>query len=198
MKQRINLYSFTVSQSVWRQYSPFPQIAVGLLLVALLLTLLAVMDKNKLDDELRRLVTQREQMEQQIEQLAALNNEAVNEALQQEVVVLETQLAVRQATMESITAQGAANNTGFSPYLQGLAKQHFEGLWLTSIELVHGGERMGIQGFALQPELVPRYIRKLRNEAVFTGTEFDIFSLERPADNSPLAFDVAAVVEAKQ
>ena len=198
MKQQINLYSFTASQSIWRQYSPFPQVAIGLVLVLLILTLLSVMDKTKLDSELQRLTAQRDQLTQQTEQLAALNNETVNEALQQEVTALEARLAVRQARMESITAEGAANDTGFSPYLEGLAQQHFEGLWLTSIELVQGGDRMGLEGFAGQPELVPRYIRNLSNERVFAGTEFDVFSLERPDGNSALAFDVTAVVEAEQ
>jgi len=198
MKQQVNLYDFVASQSVWRQYSPFPQAALGLLLVLFVLTLFAVMDKSKVDAELQQLTAQRDQLEQQSEQLSAINNEALTAALQQEVTALENQLAVRQSTMESITAEGAANDTGFSPFLEGLARQHFDGLWLTVIELVQGGDRMGLKGFAGAPELVPRYIGKLSNERVFAGTEFDVFSLERADGNRALAFDVTADVEAGQ
>jgi len=198
MKQRINLYNFVASQSVWRQYSPFPQAAIGLLLVLLVLTLFAVMDKSKADTELQQLTAQRDQLEQQAEQLSAINNEALTTVLQQEVSALENQLAARQSTMKSITEEGAANDAGFSPFLEGMARQHFEGLWLTAIELVQGGDRMGLKGFAGAPELVPRYIGKLSNERVFAGTEFDVFSLERTDDNRALAFDVTAVVEAEK
>jgi len=198
MKQQINLYSFTAGQSVWRQYSPFPQAAIGLALVLLVLTILSVMDKTKLDAELRTLTNQHDQFAQQLQQLSAINNESTIETLQQSVSGLEGELAVRQATMTSIKAEGAANAMGFSSHLEGLARQHFEGLWLTSIELVQGGERMGLAGFAGEPEMVPRYIRNLSNEEAFTGTEFDVFSLERLQESRALAFDVTAITEVEQ
>jgi len=198
MTQQINLYSFAARQSVWRQYSPFPQAAIGLTVVLLVLTILAVMDKAKLDAEFRTLTNQHDQFAQQLQQLSAINNESTIETLQQSVSGLEGELAVRQATMTSIKAEGAANSRGFSSHMEGLARQHFEGLWLTSIELVQGGERMGLAGFAGEPEMVPRYIRNLSNEKAFSGTEFDVFSLERLQESRALAFDVTALTEVEQ
>ena len=198
MKQRINLYRYTARQSVWRQYSPFPQAAIGLVLVLLVLTIFAVMDKTKLDAELRTLSNQHDQFALQLQQLSAINNESTIETLQQSVSKLEADLAVRQATMTSIKAEGAANSLGFSSHLEGLARQHFDGLWLTAIELIEGGERMGLAGFTGEPEMVPRYIRNLSNEKVFSGTEFDVFRLERLQDSAAMAFDVTAVAEVEQ
>jgi len=198
MTQQVNLYSFAARQSVWRQYSPFPQAAIGLTVVLLVLTILAVMDKAKLDAEFRTLTNQHDQFAQQLQQLSAINNESTIETLQQSVSGLEGELAVRQATMTSIKAEGAANSRGFSSHMEGLARQHFEGLWLTSIELVQGGERMGLAGFAGEPEMVPRYIRNLSNEKAFSGTEFDVFSLERLQESRALAFDVTALTEVEQ
>jgi len=82
--------------------------------------------------------------------------------------------------------------------MKGLSRQHFDGLWLTSFELQRGGERLGIKGVTGEPELVLRYIRQLGNEAVFAGTEFNVFSLEKLQTGSALAFDVTAVLEAGQ
>jgi len=198
MKQQVNLYRFAVRQSVWRQYSPFPQAAIALLTVLLLLTVFAVMDKAKLNGQLQTLNKQHDQISQQLQQLSSIDNGSTIEVLQQNIADLEVELTVRQATMTSIKAEGAVNNTGFSLHLEGLARQHFDGLWLTTIELVHGGERMGLAGVAGEPEMVPRYIRNLSNEKVFAGTEFDVFSLERSQDGVALIFDVSAITEVEQ
>lgn len=198
MKQRINLYQITVSDSVWRTYLPFPQIAIGLLLVMLVLTVMTVLDKTKSETELQRLADQHYQLAGQLGNVNAPENRQVSEVLQKEVLSLEARLNARQATLEGIKAEGVGNGVGFSSYMEGLARQHFEGLWLTSFELQQGGERMGLQGVTDKPEWVPRYIRSLGNESVFAGTEFNVFSLEKSDLEPALVFDVTAVLEANK
>ncbi len=198
MKQRVNLYSFTAQQSIWRQYSPFPQAGIALVLALIILTVFSWLDKNNLDAQLNTLTQQHDQLAQQLEQLSANNNDAQVDSLQQRVKGLESELAVRQATMVGIKAQGAANSIGFSTHFEGFARQHFNGLWLTAIDLGEGGQRIGLEGFATEPSMVPRYIRNLRNEKVFAGTEFDVFNLQRAEDSSALAFIVTAVSEVEQ
>lgn len=198
MIQRVNLYSLTAQQSIWRQYSPFPQAGIALALVLIILTVFSWLDKNELDAQLNMLTQQHDQLAQQLEQLSANNNDAQVDRLQQRVQGLENELAVRQATMVGIKAQGAANSIGFSTHFEGLARQHFNGLWLTAIDFDEGGQRIGLEGFATEPSMVPRYIRKLRNERVFAGTEFDVFNLQRAEGSSALAFVVTAVSEVEQ
>lgn len=198
MKQQVNLYSFTARQSIWRQYSPFPQVAIGLALILMMLTVFSWLDKNELDKQLHTLSKQHDQLAQQLEKLSGLNNDAEVVQLQQSVRGLEAELTVRQATMSSIKAEGAANSVGFSLHLQGFARQHFEGLWLTAIDLAEGGQRIGLEGFAGEPAMVPRYIGNLSNEKIFAGTEFDVFNLQRAEDNAALAFAVTAVSEVEQ
>ncbi|MEH6358642.1 MAG: PilN domain-containing protein [Pseudomonadales bacterium] len=198
MTQRINLYQASISDSVWRTYSPFPQIAIGLLLVMLALTVLASLDKTKSEAELQRLTAQHDQIAAQVAILNAPENREVSEVLQKEVLSLETRLNTRQSVLEGIKAEGVGNGAGFSSYMEGLARQHFEGLWLTSFELQQGGERMALKGVTDKPEWVPRYIRSLGNESVFAGTEFNVFSLEKSDKGAALVFDVAAVLEASK
>jgi len=198
MKQRVNLYQVSVSDSVWRAYSPFPQVAIGLLLAMLVLTVMAVLDKTKSEVELQRLTAQHDQIAAQVAILNAPENRQISEVLQKEVLSLEVRLNTRQATLEGIKAEGVGNGAGFSSYMEGLARQHFEGLWLTSFELQQGGERMALKGVTDKPEWVPRYIRSLGNESVFAGTEFNVFSLEKSDKGSALVFDVAAVLEANK
>mgnify|MGYP000026477946 CR=1 FL=1 len=198
MKQRVNLYSFKAEQSIWLQYSPFPQAAIGLVVVLMVVTAFSWFDKNKLDGELQTLTQQHNQLNQQLEQLSLLNGEATMNSLQADVASLEAELATRQSTMTSIKEEGAANSQGFSMYLEGLARQHFGGLWLTAIELTQGGGNIGLEGFAGEPEMVPRYVGRLGNEQVFNGTEFDVLEVQRKQGAPVLEFAVTAVTEVER
>lgn len=198
LKQQVNLYSFTPKASIWRQYSPFPQAGIGLLLVFILVTFFSWQDQQKLQQELHALTAQHGQMAQRLAQVKGLDNEGQLESLQTEVTALTSLLAQRQSTLSGIKAEGVANGTGFSAYMQGLARQHFDGLWLTSIRLQQGGARIGLAGYAGEPDMVPRYIRRLGHEVAFAGTEFDAFNLEKTNTNSAVAFDVHAIAEVKE
>lgn len=198
MKQSVNLYSFTARQSIWRQYSPFPQAGIGLLLILLMLTVFSWLDKSKLDAQLDTLSGQHDQLVAQLERLSNLNNDGAVEQLQHRVRELEARLAQRQAVMGSVKAEGAANSHGFSLYLQGFARQHVDGVWLTQINLADGGQRIGLEGYASKAAMVPRYIGRLGNEKVFSGTEFDVFNLQQDTRSDALAFAVTAIAEVEQ
>lgn len=91
-----------------------------------------------------------------------------------------------------ILSEGEYGNThGFADHLQGLSKQHIDGIWLTRFTIDQGGKNLSISGGSLEPELVPKFLQRLGSEASFSGKEFKSFVLSR-ADikNSWVNFDL--------
>ena len=66
---------------------------------------------------------------------------------------------------------------GLSVFLEGFARQHVEGTWLTQVRVRAGGRSIGLQGKALLPDLVPAYIDRLSKEPVLQGTSFSNMEL---------------------
>jgi hypothetical protein len=61
---------------------------------------------------------------------------------------------------------------GLSVFLEGFARQHVEGTWLTQVRVRAGGRSIGLKGNSLIPDLVPAYIGRLSEEPVLRGTSF--------------------------
>lgn len=70
---------------------------------------------------------------------------------------------------------------GLSVYLEGFARQHVEGTWLTRVRVRSGGSTIGLDGRALLPDLVPAYLDRLSREAVFRGKAFSSLELSTEA-----------------
>lgn len=113
----------------------------------------------------------------------------VDAGLEAEVTNLQAQLNTRQATLNNLGIGAAGSEVGYAEYLRALARQSLAGLWLTGFKVAKGGTEIEIIGRALQPELVPYYIRRLNQEQALRGRTFDSLSMTRregplPADAS--------------
>ena len=89
----------------------------------------------------------------------------------------------------SYLSQNSSKNTkGFHAYLDALANQKVDGLWLKQIMLSHSGSHITLAGSTYKPELLPQYIAKLGQEAAFIGSTFANMQLTRPLpdDESPV------------
>ena len=73
------------------------------------------------------------------------------------------------------------NTKGFSGYLEGLARQHLEGVWLTGVTISDGGEHLGLTGSTVDAQRVPRYLQQLSAEQAYKGREFKTFQMQRGA-----------------
>jgi len=100
-------------------------------------------------------------------------------ALAKAVQQLAKRVETKGRVLAVLTGKRFGNTEGFVPQLTGLARQRIEGLWLTELRLYGGGTRLDMAGNALKPELVPRYLQRLSNEEVFSGTAFETFRLAR-------------------
>lgn len=116
----------------------------------------------------------------QIERLRAAGTRTPSKLLQEEVARQEAQLKARQAVVALLQGGELGNKQGFSEYFRALSRQTGDGLWLTRFRVAGSGE-VSIGGGALNPELVPAYIAKLKRETVFAGKTFSTLEM-RVAD----------------
>jgi len=100
---------------------------------------------------------------------------------------LEAQVARMQGELQSlrdvqsVLERGELGNTaGYSEYWRAFARQSVHGVWLTGVTVVGAGKEIGLEGRALQPELVPGYIQRLTREAVLQGKTFGSLEISRP------------------
>lgn len=196
LRQQINLYEAPPEPDVWRDYSPFPQVGAGLVLMLALVYLFTLWSHWGLQDQLQEVQQQYQLGQQNIDKLKQqLPAPVVDNALLAEVSALEQREKAGRELLKALNVERIGNADGFSGYLEGLARRHSEGLWFTRIELQQGGAWIGLQGQTARPEWVPQLIRNLGQEPVFSGTEFDIFNLTTGPAGRVMSFEVRAEQE---
>lgn len=73
---------------------------------------------------------------------------------------------------------------GFSEFLIALARQHVNGMWLTSVALTNKGREVELEGRSTRAELVTEYLARLNFEPEFTGVRFQGFRISKPESKS--------------
>lgn len=133
----------------------------------------------------RALHSLEEQQHRQDATLVALNAartaDAPPEQMQARVAMLTAELAVRTRTLELLRSGTAGQVGGFSTRLTALAHRPTPGLSIDHVVLSGMSDAMTVGGTALEPDLVPRYLRGLAEEGALTGARFDELVIERPA-----------------
>lgn len=94
-----------------------------------------------------------------------------------EIAEAQETLAMLEGASATIKRGGFGDTRGFSEYFRAFARQNIEGVWLTSVDIASGGERIGVQGNALQAALVPQYMARLSQEPVMKGKSFGRFDI---------------------
>ena len=187
MSQQVNLY-----QPIFRTQPKVFSATTILQASALLLVGLSFIygyarwQDAKLDHEIKSLQTRQDAMLKQIEDFNTrfpVRQKSV--ALEKQLTDLTAQRAGRARAIEILSSGVLDNTQGFSTYLEGLARQHVEGLWLTGLSISNGGEQLGLTGSTVEAQLVPHYLQQLAAEKAFNGREFKTFQLTRGAAAPP-------------
>lgn len=106
--------------------------------------------------------------------------------LETRVMVLATEVGRAHKLADALSAGAFGNAAGMSDYLVALARQRIEGLWLTRIDILQGGQTLDLSGRSLEAERVPQYLQGLSTERVFNGRTFGQLKLQR--DDTGLDF----------
>jgi len=82
------------------------------------------------------------------------------------------------------------HNQSFAGMLTALTEVQQSGLWLQEVRFDTEVGGLTLNGFALQPEAVPAYLKKLGKHTTFAGMQFKVFDLKR--DKDKLAFTLSS------
>ncbi|WP_210397998.1 PilN domain-containing protein [Motiliproteus sediminis] len=123
-----------------------------------------------------------------------LNERRADPVLQQRQQQLTHELRARNQFGRMLDQLRPAQRIPFSALMQGLADQAVSGLWLTRISARAGGRTLQLQGETQQPELIPRYLRRLGNEESYRAAEFDGVQISQ--QQSRLRFEVTGELKA--
>ena len=185
MLQQINLYQ----PAVRKKQKPFSLLMTLLCAVAMSAALGVIYSterdkQQEVQGRLDKIMVEEEERLARIEKLAAGSSPVVkSKQLEQKIDLLKAKRAQKLAVLVKLQ-DNVSNTAGFSAYFEGLARQRIADLWLTKIRINNGGERLDIDGSALGGEFVPKYLRRLSAEAVYSGREFHTFALTRPEGKS--------------
>ena len=122
----------------------------------------------------------------------------LDERLPLELSVKERDNRELQRLIAYLQLLSSQRSGGFVAPLLALTEQHPEsGLWLNNINLQDGGRHMRLQGFSQDQELLPAYLQRLGQSAVFRGREFARFDVQR-GDDQLLRFDLSSQLKEQE
>ena len=104
----------------------------------------------------------------------------VDPALVAQINDAEQELAANQRLQALLRSGEFGNQDGYSRYLIALARGRVNGVWLTAFEIQGAGTAASLEGRAVAPDLVPRYLARLAAQPVMNGIAFTSFRLSRP------------------
>ena len=194
MRQQVNLYQPAARTQQQLLAASTVAWAGAMIIVALLAIWGYGLRKvARLDQAVAALRAQQQQQSLSINAAGALNAaHADPAALAAAVATLQGEVSARTRALQLLRSGAAGQASGFAARLEALARRHVEGLWIDEVVLSGTTGSMSVRGETLDPNLVPRYLRSLAQEAVLAGTRFDEFAIERPQPEGATADGTAS------
>ena len=181
MSQQINLYNpLFLEKKKYFSAVTMTQ-AIGLIVLGMaLFYAFAFWQDRKLARQIAESGRAYEQQKQQFGKITAeLSPEKREAQLDQDLKSIEAAIALRRSLMGELGKGGPAGPGGYSEYLRAFARQTVQGLWLTSIQIAEGGGQLTMSGRALQADLVPVLIGRLKQESVLRGRPLEGLAITR-------------------
>ena len=126
---------------------------------------------------------QLKQLRDQLVTLGQTTQRTRNKALEDQVARAEILLKSRQEFFGRLQTGEFGNRDGYAKFLTALARQRLEGVWLTGIEISGPGSDFAIEGRTIRADLLPGFIKMLRNEEALRGKPIGTLALrEREID----------------
>ena len=181
MSQQINLFN-PIFLRQKKHFSAVTMVqALGVIVLAVLgLYLYSLFEFRGLKQESIKVMAQLTTTQQQLAKVTAeyaprKKNPAQEEALKK----AQAELDALKLAMTRLKQDEFGDRKGYSDYLRAFARQIVNGLWLTGFSIRGAGSAIGIQGRTLQPESVPAYMNRLKQETVLQGKSFATLEMEQ-------------------
>lgn len=171
-------------------------IGVLLVLVLALVSGAATLERGRLQQRNVELESQRQRLAETLAGLeATVGHRQPNRLLESKVLKLGQDLQSRRQLLAQLQNYARPAWHGFSAHLEGLARRHLDGTWLTRVDIDNDGRNLVLGGKALRADLVPAYLQRLGEEPVFQGIALQVMNLSRPQeDTAPVLFELRSQV----
>lgn len=182
MTQQINLFNPIFLKQ--KKHFSAVTMAQGLGLIVLGAIAVVIYARLQLSSMEREAVATSTQLASTKAQLAKVSAEYMpreaSKALAAEIEQLQKQFASQRQAFALVMNGGLGDTKGYSEYMRAFARQSVSGLWLTGFTMQGAGAEIELRGRSLQPELVPAYLGRLRNETVMNGKSFATLAMAVP------------------
>lgn len=185
--QQVNLYL----PEFQPRREPMSAIHMGLILLAVLVvtivwSVFSGLRTTQLEASLEAEREQLRALQSEVQALTAQLPARRGASAEEQVAELRAEVRRREQILNVISRQNLGNAEGFSAQLQTLARQSLEDLALSHFALKSGGNYVELAGRVQRPELVPMYLRRLREDASFADVRFGVLDVARePDDQGP-------------
>jgi Tfp pilus assembly protein PilN len=182
VSQQINLFN-PIFLTQKKYFSTIAMVeALGMLLVgAALVCGYAAYQATKLRQEAEQTTKQLAVAQQQLVEVSAKYGvKPKNQSLEQQVKKTEGDIQSLRQIFDILQKGDIGNTKGYSGYMKAFARQIADGVWLTGITLVGAGNEIALEGRAVQPELVPAYMNRLKREPLMQGKSFGTLEMQVP------------------
>ena len=157
-----------------------------LMLVAVYLVIVTGLTDKHLTEDKRELGNLQRELQTLQAQMAILVSDESLQAMQDAI-------KQRRSVLDSISDE---RQPLFSDYMDGLGRQHVDGLWLEHVFIGLRGQHIELKGAMREASLLPRYLQRLSNESVFQGLRFQLMKIEDEPDiEQQLRFEIAVIPE---
>jgi hypothetical protein len=190
MKQQVNLYQEQFHEK--HVELPARQIAIvlgGLLAGMVLVNLALALTNARTATQLTASTATLEQLKTNNDTLQQrLDTQKVDPALEAAVAGANRQLQARRHILQWVDRSQSKREIIFSAMLEGLGRQHVQGLWLTEIDILNSGDDLNLRGSTVNPKLLPEFIGRLKNEPAYVGREFRRVTMSQQDETNILNF----------
>lgn len=107
-----------------------------------------------------------------------------NKQLDEQLASLREQNSNRVRLLKYLKSDSLQEAQHFSRVFTDLRDYDHKRVWLTRIDVLAEGQSMRLTGLVSQPDILPGYIDGLKQADSFKGRSFNLFNLERDADNA--------------
>ena len=107
-----------------------------------------------------------------------------NKQLDEQLASLREQNSNRVCLLKYLKSDSLQEAQHFSRVFTDLRDYDHKRVWLTRIDVLAEGQSMRLTGLVSQPDILPGYIDGLKQADSFKGRSFNLFNLERDADNA--------------
>jgi hypothetical protein len=103
-----------------------------------------------------------------------------NQTLDDNIKRTQAEIKSMQRVFDALQNGEFGDTNGYSSYFRAFSRQIIDGLWLTGIDIYGAGHDISLQGRALNPELVPVYLTRLKRESEMQGKSFSALDMQAP------------------